>query len=115
MKKNCPGKNGLSSFSDQLYENKTDPFAQRARMLWLSKIAIAHAFKVFVWRNVGPYDRKGERSTRSTLIAERKCMKRWCSGRLKESDSYTADNVSTYKRGLNWLTGNRHRDVTWPK
>ena len=26
MKKNCPGKKGLSSFSDQFYENKTDPF-----------------------------------------------------------------------------------------
>ena len=59
MKKNCPGKKGLSSFSDQLYENITDPFAQRARMLWLSKTAIAHAFKVFVWRNVGPLRSKG--------------------------------------------------------
>ena len=28
MKKNCPGKKGLSSFSDLLYGNKTDPFAQ---------------------------------------------------------------------------------------
>ena len=28
MKKNCPGKKGLSSFSDQFYENKTNPFAQ---------------------------------------------------------------------------------------
>ena len=68
---------------------------------------------MFVWRNVDPYDRKGERSTRGTLIAERKFMKRWRSGRLKkESDPYTPDNVSTYKRGLNWLSGNRHRDVT---
>ena len=28
MKKNCPGKKDLSSFSDQFYENKTDPFAR---------------------------------------------------------------------------------------
>ena len=43
MKKNCPGKKGLSSFTDQFYENKTDPFAQAnsARMLWLFKTAIA--------------------------------------------------------------------------
>ena len=30
-----------------------------ARMLWLSKTAIAHAFKVFVLRNVGPLRSKG--------------------------------------------------------
>ena len=28
MMKNCPGEKALSSFSDQFYENKTDPFAQ---------------------------------------------------------------------------------------
>ena len=37
MKKNCPGKKGLSSFSDQLYENKTDPFAQANNARMLSK------------------------------------------------------------------------------
>ena len=43
MKKNCPGKKGLSSFSDQFYENKTNHFAQvnSARMLWVFKTAIA--------------------------------------------------------------------------
>ena len=36
---------GLSSFSDQFYENKTNPFAQAnsARMLWLFKTAIVLA------------------------------------------------------------------------
>ena len=45
MKKNCSGKKGLSSFGDQFYKNKTNPFAQAnsARMRWLFKIAIALA------------------------------------------------------------------------
>ena len=47
MQKNCPGKKGLSSFRDQSYENKTDPFAlgqaNSARMLWMFKTAIALA------------------------------------------------------------------------
>ena len=55
------------------------------------------------------YHRKGDRSRRGTLLAERKSMKRWRSGRL---NPYTPDNVSTYKRGLKWLTGNRYRVVT---
>ena len=53
--------------------------------------------------------RKGDRSRRGTLLAERKFMKRWRSGRL---DRYIPDNVSTYKRGLNWFTGNGYRVVT---
>ena len=81
MKKHCPRKKGLSSFSDQLYVNKTDPFAQA----------------------------NGERVCFQSVCVE----KRWRSGRLKkESDPYIPDNVSTYKRGLNWLTGNRHLEVT---
>ena len=55
------------------------------------------------------YHRKGDRSRRGTLLAERKFMKRWRSGRL---NPYTPDNVSTYKRGLKCLTGNRYRVVT---
>ena len=55
------------------------------------------------------YHRKGGRSWGGTLLTERKFMKRWRSGRL---NSYTPDNVSTYKRGLKWLTGNRYRVVT---
>ena len=51
MKNNCPGRKVLSSFSDQFSENKTDPS--------LSKAAVAHAFKVFVWRNVDPLQSKG--------------------------------------------------------
>ena len=58
------------------------------------------------------YHRKGDRSRRGTLLAERKFMKRWRSGRL---NPYTPDNVSTCKRGLKWLTGNRYRDETCPK
>jgi len=58
------------------------------------------------------YHRRGDRSRRGTLLAQRKFMKRWRSGRL---NPYTPDNVSTYKRGLKWLTGNRYRVVTWPK
>ena len=62
---------------------------------------------------LAPYHRKGDRSRRGTLLAERKCRKRWRSGWLKkESEPYTPDNVSTYKRGLKWLAGNRYRDVT---
>ena len=53
--------------------------------------------------------RKGDRSRRGTLLAERKFMKRWRSGWL---NPYTPDNISTYKRGLKWLTGNRYRVVT---
>ena len=71
MMKNCPGEKGLSCFSDQFCESKTDPFAQ--------------------------------------ANSDRACMKRWRSGRL---NPYTPDKVSTYKRGLKWLTGNRYRDVT---
>ena len=55
------------------------------------------------------YHRKGDRSRRGTLLAERKFMKRWRSGRL---NPYTPNNVSTYKRGLKWLTGNMYREVT---
>ena len=55
------------------------------------------------------YHRKGDRSRRGTLLAERKFMKRWRSGRL---NTYIPDNVSTCKRGLKWLTGNRYRDET---
>ena len=43
------------------------------------------------------YHRKGDRSRRGTLLAERKFMKRWRSGR---QNPYTQDNVSTHKRGL---------------
>ena len=116
MKNNCPGKKVLSSFSDQLSENKTDPFAQansaRACSDCLKQRSRMRS-KCLCGETLTPFDRKGERSTRGTLIAERKFMKRWRSGRLKkESDPYTPDNVSTYKRGLNWLSGNRHRDVT---
>ena len=114
MKKNCPGKKGLSSFSDQLYENKTDPFAQANSARTCSdclKQRSRMRSKCFCGETLT--HRKGDRSWRGTLIAERKCMKRWRSGQLKkESDPYTPDNVSTYKRGLNWLTGNRYRDLT---
>ena len=109
MKKNCPWKKGLSSFSDQFYENKTDPFPkansaragsdclkQRAHML--SKCLCGETLAPFHW--------KGDRSRRGTLLDERKCMKRWRSGRL---NPYTPGNVSTYKRGLKWLTGNMYR------
>ena len=58
---------------------------------------------------LAPYHRKGDRSRRGTLLAERKCMKRLRSRRL---NPYTTDNVSTYKQGLKWLTANRYRDVT---
>ena len=62
---------------------------------------------------LAPYHRKGDLSRSGALLAERKCMKRWCSGRLKkESDPYIQDDVSTYKRGFKWLTGNRNRNMT---
>ena len=63
MKKNCPGKKGLSSFSDQFYEKKIDPFAQansarscsdclkrRSRML----------SKCLCGESLAPYHRKGD-------------------------------------------------------
>ena len=74
MKNKCPGKKSLSPFSDQLYENKTDPFAQannaracsdclkqRSRML----------SKCLCGVMLAPYHRKGDRSRRGTLLAER--------------------------------------------
>ena len=115
MKKNCPGKKGLSSFSDQFYEKKTDPFAQANSARACSdclKQRLRMLSKCLCGESLAPYHRKGDRSRRGTLLADRKCMKRWRSGRLSP---YTPDNVSTYKRGLKWLTGNRYRDVTWPK
>ena len=68
--------------------------------------------KCLYGETMASYHRKGDRSRRGTLPAERKSMKRWRSGRL---NPYTPDNVFTYKRGLKWLTGNRYRDETWPK
>ena len=116
MKNNCPGKKVLSSFSDQLYENKTDPFAQANSVRACSdclKQRSCMRSKCLCGETLASYNGKGDRSWRGTLIAERKCVKRWRSGRLKkESDPYTPDKVSTYKRGLNWITGNRYRDVT---
>ena len=99
MKKNCAGKKGLSSFSDQLYENKTGPFAQansaRACSDCLKQRSRMRS-KCLCGETLAPYDRKGDRSLRGTLIAERKCIKRWRSGQLKkESDPYTPDNVSS--------------------
>ena len=73
-------------------------------------------FQSVCGETLAPYHRKGDWSRRGFLLAERKCMKRWRSGWLKkESDPYTLDNVSSYKRGLKWLTGNRYRDLIWPK
>ena len=66
---------------------ETSPAAKSEEKRLFSQATIAHAFKVFVWRN----------DSLLTLLAERKFMKRWRSGRL---DPYTQDNVSTYKRGL---------------
>ena len=104
MKKNCPGKKSVSSFSDQLYENKTDPFAQannaRARSDSLKQRSRMLS-KCLCGVMLAPYHRKGDRSRRGNLIAERKCMKRWRSGgRKKDSNPYTPDKVSTRKRGL---------------
>ena len=87
MKNNCPGKKVLSSFSDQLYEIKSDPFAQansaRACSDCLKQRSRMRS-KCLCGETLAPYDRKGERSTRDTLIAEGKFMKRWRSGRLKK-------------------------------
>ena len=107
MKKNCPGKKSLYSFSDQLYENKTDPFAQANNARACSDCLKQRSrilSKCLCGVMLAPYHRKGDRSRRGTLLAERKCMKRWCSGWLKkEINPYTPDNVSTYKRGLKCL------------
>ena len=119
MTKNCPGKKGLPSFSDQSYENRTDPFAQANSARACSdcqKQRSRMISKCLCGGTLAPYHRNGDRSRRGTLQAERKCTKRGRSGRLKkESDPCTPDNVCTDKRGLKWLTGNRYRDVTWPK
>ena len=68
--------------------------------------------KCLCGETMASYHRKGDRSRRGTLLSERKFMKRWRSGRLNPC---TPNNVSTYKRDLKWLTGNRYRVVTWPK
>ena len=68
--------------------------------------------KCLYGETMASYHRKDDRSRRGTLLAERKFMKRWRSGRL---NPYTPNNVSTCKRVLKWHTGNRYRDVTWPK
>ena len=117
MKKNCPGKKSLSSFSDQLYENKTDPFAQANNARACSdclKQRSSTLSKCLCEVMLAPYLRKDDWSRRGTLLAERKCMKRWRSGWLKtKSNPYTPDNVSTYKRGLACLPV--IGVVTWPK
>ena len=115
MKKNCPRKKGLSSCSDQFYDNKTDPYAQANRARTCSDCLKQRSrilSNCLCGETLAPYHQKGDRSRRGTLLAERKSMKRWRSWRL---NPYTPDDVSAYKRGLKWLTGNRYRDVTWPK
>ena len=114
MKKNYPGKRvslpltinfmriKLTPLPKLTARARSDCLKQRARML----------SKCLCGETVGPYHGKGDRSRRGILLAERKCAKRWHPGRLNPC---TLDNVSAYKGGLKWLTGNWYRVVTWPK
>ena len=105
MKKNCPGKKSLSSFSDQLYENKTNPLAQansaRARSDCLKQRSRMLS-KGLCGVMLAPYHRKGDRSRRGTHLAEGECMKRWHPGWLKkESDPCTPPTSLHINEALN--------------
>ena len=104
---------GISIAESQTFLLAKRPQRRRARRNGCFRKRRSHILsKCLCGETMASYHRKGDRSRRGTLLAERKFMKRWRSGRL---NPYTPDNVSTYKRGLKWLTGNRYRVVTWPK